>query len=98
MQVLQPSSMLSVVVGQASFFSNRLGRFRTPVNSSTKPVQSVLKTTRQDYKKIMSPTDKKLEKDHVDSPPTPTTNSSSNNGDKGGVVVNARAACSVCRR
>lgn len=46
----------------------------------------------------MSPTDKKLEKDHVDSPPTPTTNSSSNNGDKGGVVVNARAACSVCRR
>eukprot|EP00063_Salmo_salar_P045368 XP_014020203.1 PREDICTED: tripartite motif-containing protein 45-like [Salmo salar] len=43
----------------------------------------------------MSPTDKKLEKDHVDSPPTPTTNSSSNNGDKGGVVVNARAVCSV---
>ncbi|XP_041700420.2 tripartite motif-containing protein 45 [Coregonus clupeaformis] len=44
----------------------------------------------------MSRCDKNLEKD-VDSSPTPTTNSSSKNGDKGDVVINARAVCRVCK-
>ncbi|CAB1328866.1 unnamed protein product [Coregonus sp. 'balchen'] len=44
----------------------------------------------------MSLCDKNLEKD-VDSSPTPTTNSSSKNGDKGDVVINARAVCRVCK-
>ncbi|XP_010878604.2 tripartite motif-containing protein 45 isoform X1 [Esox lucius] len=46
----------------------------------------------------MSVCAKKLDKDDLESSPTPTTNSMSKNGDNGDIVVNTRAECSVCKR
>ncbi|KAJ8013104.1 hypothetical protein DPEC_G00049820 [Dallia pectoralis] len=46
----------------------------------------------------MSVCDKKLDTDHVDSSPNPTTTPSPTNGDTREVVLNPRAVCGVCKR